>query len=157
MSRKTYAVLTAAALVALTGCAPTITVDAGTYATEPICAEVVLSLPKVVLDQPKAKSTSQATAAWGQPGAAITFACGVEPPSPTTEDCQSITTNVFGNPVVFDWITTENEGGWTFTSYGREPAMQVRVPASLESTQPTGALIDVASSVAYVKATRACQ
>lgn len=157
MSRKTFAFLASAALVALTGCAPTITVDAGPYATEPVCAEVVLSLPKVVLDQPKAKSTSQATAAWGQPGAAITFTCGVEPPIPTTEDCQSITTNVFGNPEVFDWITTENEKGWTFTSYGREPAMQVQVPASLESTQPTGALIDVASSVAYVEATHACQ
>lgn len=158
MSKRSFpALIAAGALTAMTGCAPTITVEAGPYATEPICAQVVLSLPKTVLDQQRVKASGQTTAAWGESGAAITFTCGVEPPSPTTQDCQSITVDVFGIPEVFDWISTETESGWTFTSYGREPAMQVQIPRSLEASQPTGALVDVASAVAYVEATHACQ
>ncbi len=157
ISRRVVGALGAVSLLALTACAPTISTQPGPYATDPLCAQVVLSLPKTVLGQDRAKITAQTTAAWGKPGAAIVLTCGVEPPIPTTKDCQSITTPVFGTPVVFDWISTEDDAGWTFTSYGRDPAVMVQVPHSLESTQPTGALVDIAGSVAYVEATHACQ
>jgi hypothetical protein len=137
-------------------CAPVITVPVGVEATTPVCAEVVLALPDVVLDQEKAKTNSQATAAWGEPGAAITFTCGVAAPDPTSEDCQSITTNVYGAPETFDWILITSSTGFSFVSYGREPAMMVQVPASLNAEQPTAALLDVAQAVAKVPATHAC-
>ncbi|WP_435300443.1 DUF3515 family protein [Timonella sp. A28] len=150
------AVALLAGTMLLAGCTPTISVRAGVDATEPICAKVVLTLPDEVLGQKRVKTNSQATAAWGEPGSAITFTCGVEPPQPTTEDCQSITAQVFGEEQVFDWITNSTDNGFTFVSYGRSPAMMVQVPASLDTPQPTAALLDVASAVAKVEATSAC-
>lgn len=141
----------------ITACAPVISVPAGVNATEPICADVVLALPDVVLEQERAKTTSQATAAWGEAGAAITFICGVNQPDPTSEDCQSITLDMFGREDTFDWIMNTSDSGFTFTSYGRDPAMMVQVPATLNSTQPTAALLDVANGVAQVPATKACR
>ncbi|WP_313280602.1 DUF3515 family protein, partial [Timonella senegalensis] len=141
--RKSIALGAIIALPALSACTPTISVNAGPYATEPVCAKVVLALPDQVLEQERAKTTSQATAAWGEGGAAITFTCGVQPPAPTTEDCQSITTDVFGTDETFDWITTQDSKGFTFVSYGRTPAMMVQVPAILGTNQPTAALLDV--------------
>ncbi|MFD2839008.1 DUF3515 family protein [Populibacterium corticicola] len=141
----------------LTACTPVISVPAGTYATEPICAEVVLSLPDQVLEQDRAKTTSQATAAWGEGGAAITFTCGVEEPETASEDCQSITLDMFGEPETFDWIAYPSDTSFTFVTYGREPAMMVQVPASLNASQPTAALLDVANGVSKIPATKACE
>jgi len=157
-NRRKSLTLTATATIAavLAGCAPTISVNAGEYADDPLCARVVLALPDTVLEQQKAKTTSQATAAWGVGGAAITFTCGVEPPAPTTENCQSITASVFGEDMDFDWIATQDDRGFTFISYGRNPAMMVQVPAILGANQPTAALLDVATAVAKVEATHSC-
>ncbi len=146
-----------ALVLVLTACTPVISVPAGTYATEPICAEVVLALPDQVLEQDRAKTTSQATAAWGVGGAAVTFTCGVEEPETASEDCQSITVNVYGEPETFDWIAYPHDSGFTFVTYGRTPAMMVQVPASLNASQPTAALLDVATGVSKVAATKACE
>lgn len=159
--RRKSSVFATLAIVSVSGltlsaCTPVISVQAGKYATEPICADVVLALPDVVLDQEKVKTTSQATAAWGEAGKAITFTCGVESPDPTTEDCQSITTNVYGVEETFDWIMVKGDSGFTFVSYGREPAMMVQVPNSLNAQQPTAALLDVANAVSKITATHAC-
>lgn len=150
------ALIASVSVLALTACTPVISVQAGKYATEPVCADVVLTLPDLVLDQERVKTSSQATAAWGEAGKAITFTCGVESPDPTTEDCQSITTNVYGKEETFDWIMIAGESGFTFVSYGREPAMMVQVPNSLNAPQPTAALLDVANAVAKIEATHAC-
>lgn len=144
-------------LTAVSACTPVISVPAGVEATAPVCADAVLALPDTVLDQERAKTTSQATAAWGEAGAAVTFICGVNQPDPTSEDCQSITLDVYGREETFDWIVDSTDSGFTFTSYGREPAMMVQVPATLDTPQPTAALLDVASGVAKIPATKACR
>jgi Protein of unknown function (DUF3515) len=137
---------------ALAGCATTINVSAGEDAGNPLCARVVLSVPDEVAGQPKVKASSQATAAWGEAGQAITLACGVAPPEPTMQDCQSIDPLISGLGT-FDWITTQDENGWTFVTYGREPAVAVQVPTALGGSQPTAALIDLARAINEIPAT----
>lgn len=158
MRRAVAATLGVVALtVGLAACTPTIDVPAGVDAAEPICATVVLMLPEEVGGQSKVRASSQATAAWGEPGRAITLRCGVEPPAPTTQDCQSVDPGIPGLGT-FDWITTQDENGWTFTTYGREPAVSVQVPTELGGSQPTASLIDVARAVAEIPTTsHACR
>ncbi|WP_307844007.1 DUF3515 family protein [Sanguibacter suaedae] len=156
--RPSTSLVLAAALAAITtaGCAATISVPAGPDAANPLCARAVLAVPGKVAGQEKVRASGQATAAWGQAGAAVTLRCGVEPPTPTTEDCQSITVDVRGEETVFDWIAVQDDAGWTFVTYGREPAVSVQVPASLALEQPTAALVDLAAAVNEIPATRQC-
>ncbi|WP_284293992.1 DUF3515 family protein [Luteimicrobium album] len=88
----------------------------------------------------------------GQRGGAITLRCGVAQPGPS-DQCQSIA-NPDGTSV--DWITAETSTGWTFVTYGRDPAIEVRVPRALGEGQPTVALVDVAPAVLDVRATTTC-
>jgi hypothetical protein len=85
----------------------------------------MLALPdQLAADLPKVKTDSQATAAWGAPGAAVTLRCGVTPPGPSA-DCQ----RVESPSGTVDWIVaTDGEGTWRFTTFGREPAVEVVVP-----------------------------
>jgi hypothetical protein len=64
---------------------------------------------------------------------------------------------MFGEPETFDWIAYPSDTSFTFVTYGREPAMMVQVPASLNASQPTAALLDVASGVSKIPATKACE
>lgn len=146
----------AAAALVLTACAPTITVSPGEDAADPLCARLVLAVPETVLGQPKVRASGQATAAWGEPGAAITLTCGVEVPPPTTQECESISVDSGGVEQTFDWITTKDDNGWTYVSFGRDPAVAVQVPTSLGMGQPTAALVDLARAVSEVEATRTC-
>ena len=53
----------------------------------------------------------------------------------------------------------EDESGaspWTFTTYGRDPAVEVRVPASVTSTRSTSFLLELGAAIERVPATRAC-
>ncbi len=137
---------------ALTACSPVISVPVADGATDPTCADVVLDLPDQVAGQDQRTTSSQATSAWGRSGSAITLRCGVAQPGPS-DQCQSIE-NPDGTSV--DWITSETSTGWTFVTYGRDPAIEVKVPKSLGEGQPTVALVDVAPAVLDVKATQHC-
>jgi hypothetical protein len=129
-----------------------ISVPAATHATDPRCADIVLDTPDSVADQPKVTTTSQATTAWGKEDAAITLQCGVAQPGPS-DQCQAIS-NPDGTSV--DWIVAQTSTGWTFVTYGRDPAVQVQVPKSLSEGQPTTALVDLARAVSDVPATATC-
>lgn len=150
------------ALLAVTGtlgaCSAAVSVPAAPYATDPLCAEVVLALPRSLADESKMRTTSQATAAWGTADEAIVLRCGVEPPPPTTEGCVTAEDGITS----VDWIAvpgTEDETGaapWTFTTYGRDPAVEVRVPASITGTRSTSFLLELGSAIERVPATRTC-
>lgn len=111
--------------------------------------------PTEVGGQPKVKASSQATAAWGEPGSAITLRCGVDQPAFAVGACQEIVVAVRGVETAFDWITVQDEKGWTFTTFGRDPAVTVQVPTSVEG-QATAPLVDLAQAIDEIPVTDAC-
>lgn len=136
----------------LAGCAPTIGVPAGPHATVPVCAKVILATPDTLVDQPRARTTSQATTAWGAAGSAITLTCGASQPPPST-DCVSLNNGLGGED---DWIAAKTTTGWRFTTYGRAPAIQLELPDVLGLTQPTAPLADLSGAVDLLEVTAHC-
>ncbi len=60
-----------------------------------------------------------AVAAWGSP--AVIARCGVTPEVPTTERCVTVDD--------IDWIARDLTDGTSFTTYGRDPAIEVLIPS----------------------------
>ncbi|MFI2101832.1 DUF3515 family protein [Isoptericola sp. NPDC019693] len=147
------AVALGALVVPLAACATTIGATPAEDAANPDCAPVMLALPDVLAgDLDKASTNAQATAAWGEPGAAVTLRCGVTPPGPSP-DCQRVESAAGA----VDWIVEAGEDGtWRFTTYGREPAVEVVVPPSVTANHSTSFVGDLAQAVGNVPATAEC-
>jgi hypothetical protein len=88
--------------------------------SDPACARLASRLPATLHGEPRrpTSTTSAAVAAWGDP--AIVWRCGVAPPGPSEDEC----TEVDG----VDWVRVPLDDGSSFTTYGREPAVQLLVP-----------------------------
>jgi len=143
-----------AAALTLAGCAgPVVSVPVAPEAHHPDCARIVLALPEVLDGQPRHTTSSQATRAWGDPRDAVTLRCGVPVPAPTTQTCTTAD-DLRGHAV--DWVSVEDASGWTFTTYGRHPAVEVFVPATVAAQRSTSFLLDLGPAVSQVPATRAC-
>ncbi|RYV50268.1 DUF3515 domain-containing protein [Pengzhenrongella frigida] len=139
-------------------CGPTVQVEVAPHAADPLCASVVLALPDELATYARLGTTSQATTAWGDPAAPIVLRCGVEPPGPTTDKCVTAT-DATGASV--DWIAVESDdpdgdSTWTFTTYGREPAVEVSVPPEVTNENSTSFLVDLAPAVTKTTQLRAC-
>lgn len=123
------------------------------HAPDPQCASVVLALPQDLDAGERRTTSSQATAAWvpDEGGEPIVLRCGVEPPGPTTDPCMEVE---LADGTTIDWVAVEHEesGEWVFTTYGRDPAVEVTIPPG----QPSSILVDVAPAVAQTPATRTC-
>ena len=147
-----------AALV-LAGCSSPVEVPVAPSAADPVCARVVLALPQELAGAERRQTTSQGSAAWtpDDTGDAITFRCGVEPLPPTTEQCLTITDDA-GTSV--DWVTVpgDDDAGrpWTFTTYGRLPAVELTVPASVLPEESQSFLVDLGLAVSATEQVRAC-
>lgn len=144
-----------ATVLTTAACAPVIGVPVAPHAADPLCASVVLSLPDALADDlPRVDTNSQATAAWGTPGAAVTLRCGVEPPGPS-DRCQSVES---ADGTTIDWIVaTDDAGTWSFTTYGRDPAVEMTVPPAVMEDHTASFVIDVAGAVSQVAPERTCQ
>lgn len=150
--RRLLASLVLVTLV-LAGCAgPPVSVPVAPEAHLPDCARIVLALPKELAGHERRQTSSQATRAWGDEHP-ITLRCGVEQPSPTTETCTTAD-DLQGNAV--DWVAIEGEDGWTFTTYGRHPAVEVFVPEEVAEQRSTAFLLDLGPAVQRVEQTRFC-
>lgn len=147
----------------LAGCVQPVTVPPAPDAADPRCAEVMVALPRTLGSLDRLTSGTQAAAMWGDRADPVVLRCGVEPPGPTTEQC----VQADDGEVSVDWIAVEGaeEAGaddpdasrtWTFTTYGRVPAVEVRVPASVTSATSTAFLVDLGPAVATLEQTRAC-
>ena len=156
--RRALGALTLAAAAGFAGCASPVGVDAAPDAANPVCAAVVLALPRELAGMPRLTTSSQATAAWGERGAPVVLRCGVPPPPPTTDP--SVTAD--DGTVSVDWLAVEGTPGedgaadWTFTTYGRDPAVEVHVPAAVAASRSTSFLLDLGPAVATVPQARAC-
>jgi hypothetical protein len=76
-----------------------------------------------------------AAAAWGEP--AITVRCGLDEPPPSTDRCLSVAD--------VDWVIDDANDPIVFVSYGRSPAVELRVPTSYGRDSAAAALVDVAA------------
>lgn len=174
------------AVVPLAGCASSVGVTVAQDAANPDCARVVLQLPEQLgegLDQ--RRTTSQATSAWGDPTDPVTLRCGVAVPGPTTEQCVTVET-ASGTAIDWlvradaeaadaagaapddgadpdadatagtDALPLPGTSDWTFVTYGRDPAVEVHVPASVVAERSTSFLDALSPAIAQVEATRSC-
>ena len=138
------------ALLTLAGCSSssdggTEKLTAGPDASNAACTKLMTRLPKTVLS--KARNTAQepkGVATWGTP--AISLTCGAAPTGPTPDKAFAV------NNVC--WVITDDTTSYMFLTYGRDPAVQVRVPSSVERSQATGALVDLDEAVSSLKLTK---
>lgn len=154
--RRALAALVTLGVGVVAGCATRVPVATAPSAGDPLCAEVVLTLPEALGGLDRLRTTSQASVAWGDPDHPVVLRCGVEAPGPTTDQC---VTADDGTTAV-DWLAVPRDvaGGtrWTFTTYGREPAVEVVVPAEVAAERSTSILTDLGPAVDRVAATRHC-
>ena len=135
-----------AILLALSACAPLVPINAAPDATNPECAEVIVRLPPAIDDNVKRETDAQATGAWGNP-ATILLRCGVEVPGPSTLLCVTLKG--------IDWLRDDSQApNYVFTTYGRDPAVEVIVDS--DTASGTNALIALTNAVGSIPATRAC-
>ncbi|GAA1486403.1 DUF3515 domain-containing protein [Brachybacterium fresconis] len=146
MLRSRLPALAAAGLMTLSlASCGTVQVPAGPAATDPLCADIILQAPPQVLGMDRVETSSQGTVAWGDGEDTVVMRCGVTPPGPTTDIC---TTLEDGGGIQIDWIVREVEDGmFLYTTYGREPAIDVTVPYSAAPDQPSGAALDLAQVI----------
>ena len=111
---------------------------AASDATNPLCAEISVRLPDAIDDNALRQTDAQATAAWGTP-AVILLTCGVAVPAPTTERCITIDG--------IDWIVDDSDPDvGTFTTFGRDPAVQVVVDHVTSDSNALNALANAVGS-----------
>ncbi len=102
------------------GCASAVKVTPFEGADSGVCREVAAAWPATVAGQePRDVAVeSDTVAAWGDP--AIIARCGAPLLGPTTQDCL--------DAEGIDWIVEPLDDGVRFTTYGRDPAIEVLVP-----------------------------
>jgi hypothetical protein len=90
-------------------------------------------LPVSVLGRAREPSSVVGTAVYGDPR--IVVRCGVTPLGPTELRCLSV------NDI--DWVIDDRNDPLVFTTYGRSPAMEVRIPATYPKAGDSAALVDL--------------
>ena len=112
--------------LALSGCTPIVALQPADDAINPVCAQLSVGLPETVAGLEQRKTNAQGTSAWGDP-TAIRLWCGVAVPPPTAEfPCYTIDG--------VDWLLDDtNKPKYVFTTYGRDPAVEVNVDSDLAS------------------------
>lgn len=143
------------ALPALAACSQAVVVDAADNAADPICAEMILGAPNEMAGFDKLKTSSQATTAWGDDETPpVILRCGVELLEPTTDECMGIAPPRGGDDI--DWVITNEEEAWIFTTYGRVPGLELTVPHAFPGDQPSALLADLSRIAQKGEVLRTC-
>lgn len=130
----------------LTGCAPTINLQAAPDSNNPGCAAVIVRLGNTVGSQSRRLTNAQATAAWGTP-ANILLRCGIEPVTVSTLKCVTVSG--------VDWLVDgTKDPSYRFITFARTPATEV----ILDSTKVSGATVldDLSGAINRGKVTAHC-
>lgn len=137
-TRPAIAVAILGAVLALSGCSPTVALQPAEDAENTACAQVIVGLPETVAGLAQRKTDAQGTSAWGEP-TAIILRCGVPVPPPTAEyPCFTIDG--------VDWLRDGDDApNFVFTTYGRDPAVEVIVNG--DAASGVDALRDLAFAV----------
>ncbi|MDH4158799.1 MAG: DUF3515 domain-containing protein [Actinomycetota bacterium] len=122
----TRGVAALALALGLTGCGGPVEVAAPALAPGPAqtCARLVAALPETVAGQSsrEVSPTEAAAAAWGDPP--IVVRCGVAVPDGMTAQAQLFEVDGLA------WYPEELPDGYRFTTYDREPRVEVVVPGA---------------------------
>ena len=139
-------VLSIGATLTLSGCSEPVEVAPAENAADARCSQVMITLPQEISGQPKRKTTSQSTAAWGSPASAI-LKCGEIAPAVTSDRCSTLDE--------VDWTARENnDGTWTIATYGREPYITITIDTARISSSDVA--VAVSDAVKNNKATKRC-
>jgi hypothetical protein len=149
-TRPLVALGTMVLLLAVSGCAGTVSLQPAADATNPGCAEIIVRLPSQLPsdadNQARRETDAQATAAWGSP-ASILLHCGVQPIGPTTLPCLNV------NGV--DWIEDDSQKpNYRFTTFGRTPATEVVI--NYDVVSGTSTLVDLGGIIQNIPQTDKC-
>lgn len=134
--------------VALTSCTPAVDLAPAQDSANPACAAMMIALPDKLADQQLRETSSQGTAAWGNPSKVV-LRCGVNAPPPTKDPCVGV------NGV--DWVSKQDPAkpdNWTFTTYGREPATAILF--NQNDVASSTVLAQLAAAAAKIPQTRKC-
>jgi hypothetical protein len=117
-------------------------------AADPSCARAVAAAPPTVLGKDRTKVQGRGAVAWGDP--LIVLRCGLPGIGPTSDPCVEVDG--------VDWVVADpNADPIVFAAYGRDPTVEVDVPASYGRTSATGALVGLGPVVAALpKDGRSC-
>lgn len=108
-------------------------VTAPPQSDHPACRTALDRLPRTLLGHARGSSEAAGTAVYGDPE--VVVRCGVNPLGPTTLRCLSV------NDV--DWVIDDRGDPLVFTTFGRSPALEVRIPASYPVANDSAALVDL--------------
>jgi len=129
--------LTGAALALLGACSdadPGRGPAAAPAATSAACEAALAAAPATVLGAPPSATDVPGALAYGSP--AVLARCGLAALAPTAQDCLTIDD--------VDWVLLVDGDPFVFATYGRDPVLEVRVPASTGRENASGALVDLA-------------
>ncbi|WP_052207620.1 DUF3515 family protein [Sinomonas humi] len=180
-SRRRAAVLVRAAALtstlvlgaSLSACSAAVSVDPAPDAADPACAPEMIAMPDTLGDAGLRTTTSQATAAWGDPSAVI-LRCGVPTPGPTTDRCVTVNgvdwvikdlttasaspsaspSSSGASPAPSGDATEGPNDTYLLTTFGRTPATELVIDTSKISSATV--LATIASAVAKVPQTKKC-
>ncbi|HET7735395.1 MAG TPA: DUF3515 domain-containing protein [Nocardioidaceae bacterium] len=137
MRRQRPALMVAGAVACLAACSSPVPIDSPPLAgdEERACQKLVDALPERVGDQDRRDVEGGLGAAYGDPP--IVVRCGVELPDELLTSCFAV------NGI--DWYVDEADDAVVALTAGREPSVEVRVPASYGASN--AALVDVTAIV----------
>ena len=136
--------LGAGLVVGISGCAPTVAMQPAIHSTDPRCADVIVRLPDSVAGYPSRNTDAQATGAYGNPTVAL-LTCGVKPLKNSADLCYTVRG--------IDWVEDKSrEPIYTFTTFGRNPAVQVVIDSKKTDGQGTIILDALANAVGSIPA-----
>jgi hypothetical protein len=137
------------AAVLLSGCSPTVALSPAASATNAKCASVVVLLPNTVSTLVQRQTDAQGTGAWGDP-ADILLYCGAPVPDPTSSlPCVTVDG--------IDWLRNDKYAPvYVFTTYGRDPAVTVKINSKNVKADGNQALNDLAIAVASIPSKHHC-
>jgi uncharacterized protein DUF3515 len=104
----------------LSACSRAVDVTAPVQADSPACVAAGDRWPATVAGQERVETSADndAVAAWGEP--AVIARCGLAALGPTTDECLDVDG--------VDWVIRQLSDGAAFTTFGRDPAIEVLVP-----------------------------
>lgn len=148
LTRVAAGLLASVTVASVAGCVRPVPTEAAPSAKAVDCSQVLVNLPDEAAGRERQETTAQSTAAWSGPELApVVLRCGIEPPGPSTDPC----TTVAG----VDWLVDEQGDTIRYRTYGREPAVELLVPADAQDGVDV-LLAKVAGAVSFLPADHAC-